>query len=62
MDNLLAGISFLLIMMKRGSRISFSYPASKPLKHHQRVATLTGISGSFEMEWVAAFVWNRWQL
>jgi len=26
------------------------------------VATLTGISGSFEMEWMAAFVWSGWQL
>jgi hypothetical protein len=26
------------------------------------VAVFTGISGSFEMEWVAAFVWNWWQL
>jgi len=26
------------------------------------VATFTGISGSFKMEWVATFVWNRWQL
>jgi len=49
--------------MKRGSRISFSYPASKTLKHHHLgVAVFTGISGSFEMEWVAAFGWNWWQL
>jgi hypothetical protein len=26
------------------------------------VAAFTGIGGSFEMEWVAAFGWNRWQL
>jgi hypothetical protein len=56
MDNLLAGINFLLIMMKRGSRISFSYPASKNAK------TSPPGGGSFKMEWVAALKWNGWQL
>ena len=40
--------------MKRGGRISFSYPASKTLKHHHpRVAIFTGI--------MATLKWNRWQ-
>jgi hypothetical protein len=63
MDNLLAGISFLLIMMKEAAEYCLVIPRQKTLKHHhQGVATLTGISGSFEMEWVAAFAWNWWQL
>jgi hypothetical protein len=63
MDNLLAGISFLLIMMKESAEYRLVIPRQKTLKHHhQGVATFTGISGSFKMESVAAFVWNGWQL
>jgi len=39
------------------------YPASvfltKPLA--QGVAVITGIGGSFRVEWVAGFLWNGWQ-
>ena len=39
-----------------------SYPASIVLKRvRHRVATFTGIGGSFAVEWVAAFAWIRWQ-
>ncbi len=39
-----------------------SYPASIALKRvRHRVATFTGIGGSFAVEWVAAFAWIRWQ-
>jgi hypothetical protein len=62
MDNLCAGIWASSSQQKKEHRIPWVIRVKGPdYSPHQRVAGFTGIGGSFQMEWVAALPWNRWQ-